>query len=213
MMLKRIIHRLAVLFNNSRLYVKYLQYGGGVMIGKECVFRDPRSVRIDMTRPYLINIGNKVDMNVNFQIWTHDWGSSVFKNVYGRILSSSGKVSIGNNIYFGANVTVLKGVSVGDNCIIGANSVVCKSIPSNSVAVGNPCKVISSLNDYYEKRQTKVLSETIENIKAFYVRNKHWPSEEDLIEEWIFYKTTAYSKPLFSNFMDFLNYCKKDVSN
>lgn len=212
MLKKKIIHKLAMLLNSSRLFIKYLQYGG-VKVGKECIFRDSKSARIDMTRPYLITIGNKVDINVNFQIWTHDWGSHVFKNAYGQILSSSGKVTIGNNVYFGANVTILKGVSIGDNCIIGANSVVCKSIPNNCVAVGNPCKIVSSLKDYYEKRQTKILSEAVENTISFYKRNKHWPSEDELIEEWIFYKTTAYNKPLFKNFEDFLNYCKSNVSN
>ncbi|MNT86371.1 putative acetyltransferase [compost metagenome] len=49
---------------------------------------------------------------------------------------------VGNNVWFGGNVTVLPGVTIGDNSIIGAGSVVTKDIPANVVAVGNPCKVI-----------------------------------------------------------------------
>ncbi|MBQ4446170.1 MAG: sugar O-acetyltransferase, partial [Prevotella sp.] len=45
----------------------------------------------------------------------------------------------------GGSVTILPGVTIGDNVTIGAGSVVNKDIPSNSVAVGNPCKVIKKI--------------------------------------------------------------------
>jgi len=51
-------------------------------------------------------------------------------------------VSIGDNVWIGGSVTILPGVTIGDNVTIGAGSVVTRDIPSNSVAVGNPCKVI-----------------------------------------------------------------------
>lgn len=51
-------------------------------------------------------------------------------------------IKVGNNVWIGGNVIVLPGVSIGDNAVIGAGSVVTKDIPSNVVAVGNPCKVI-----------------------------------------------------------------------
>ena len=54
-------------------------------------------------------------------------------------------VSIGNNVWIGGSVTILPGVTIGDNVTIGAGSVVPKDIPSNSIAVGNPCKVIKKL--------------------------------------------------------------------
>ena len=54
-------------------------------------------------------------------------------------------ITVGNNVWFGASVTVCPGVSIGDNCVIGAGSVVIKDIPANSVAVGNPCKVIKKV--------------------------------------------------------------------
>lgn len=55
-------------------------------------------------------------------------------------------VTVGNNVWIGGGVTVLPGVTIGDNCTIGAGSVVSRSIPANSVAVGNPCKVIRKVN-------------------------------------------------------------------
>ena len=54
-------------------------------------------------------------------------------------------VTIGNNVWIGGSVTILPGVTIGDNVTIGAGSVVTRNIPSNTVAVGNPCKVIKSL--------------------------------------------------------------------
>ena len=54
-------------------------------------------------------------------------------------------IKVGNNAWIGGNVVVLPGVTIGDNVVIGAGSVVNKDIPSNSVAVGNPCNVIKKI--------------------------------------------------------------------
>ena len=54
-------------------------------------------------------------------------------------------ITIGNNVWIGGSVTVLPGVTIGDNCTIGAGSVVTKDIPANSIAVGNPCRVIKKV--------------------------------------------------------------------
>ena len=54
-------------------------------------------------------------------------------------------VNIGDNCWIGGSVTILPGVTIGDGCTIGAGSVVVKDIPSYSVAVGNPAKVIRKL--------------------------------------------------------------------
>jgi acetyltransferase-like isoleucine patch superfamily enzyme len=51
-------------------------------------------------------------------------------------------VTIGKNVFVGANAIVLKGVTIGDNSVIGAGSLVTKSIPPNVVAAGNPCRPI-----------------------------------------------------------------------
>lgn len=54
-------------------------------------------------------------------------------------------VSIGNNVWIGGSVVILPGVTIGDNVTIGAGSVVVHDIPSNSIAVGNPCRVVKSI--------------------------------------------------------------------
>lgn len=55
-------------------------------------------------------------------------------------------ITVGNNVWIGAQVSVLPGVSIGDNCVIGAGSVVNRDIPANSLAAGNPCRVIRALD-------------------------------------------------------------------
>ncbi len=60
-------------------------------------------------------------------------------------------VKIGKCVWLGAGVIVLPGVEIGDNCVIGAGSVVTKNIPANSVAVGNPCKVIREIGEHDKK--------------------------------------------------------------
>ena len=54
-------------------------------------------------------------------------------------------IEVGNNVWIGGNVVILPGVKIGDNAVIGAGSVVTKNIPSNVLAVGNPCKVIREI--------------------------------------------------------------------
>lgn len=67
-------------------------------------------------------------------------------------------VHIGRNCWFGAGVIVVPGVTIGDNTVIGAGSIVTKDIPSNCLAVGNPCRVLRELNEhdreyYYRDRK------------------------------------------------------------
>ncbi len=64
-------------------------------------------------------------------------------------------VHIGKNCWIGAGVVIVPGINIGDNTVIGAGSIVTKDIPANSVAVGNPCRIIREINDrdreYYFK--------------------------------------------------------------
>ncbi|MCM3340733.1 MULTISPECIES: sugar O-acetyltransferase [unclassified Paenibacillus] len=56
-------------------------------------------------------------------------------------------IRVGDNVWFGANVTVMPGVTIGDNTVIGAGSVVTSDIPSNVIAVGVPCKVLREITE------------------------------------------------------------------
>jgi hypothetical protein len=116
-------------------------------------------------------------------MFTHDWVSHIFLNLNLELINSSGRVVIGNNVAFGRHVTVLKGVTIGDNCFIGANSVVTKDIPANSIAVGQPAKVIMSLDEYYQKRLGYREEEAFDYARSICERFGRRPIPEDFWEE------------------------------
>lgn len=60
-------------------------------------------------------------------------------------------VHIGKNCWIGAGVVIVPGITIGDNVVIGAGSVVTKDLPSNVVAVGNPCRVLREVNEHDKK--------------------------------------------------------------
>ena len=60
-------------------------------------------------------------------------------------------ITVGDNVWIGAGVQVMPGVTIGSNVVIGGGSVVVKDIPDNSVAVGNPCKVIRAITEEDKK--------------------------------------------------------------
>ena len=60
-------------------------------------------------------------------------------------------VHIGRNVWIGAGAVILPGVHIGDNSVIGAGSVVTKDVPENSVAYGNPCRVVREISDHDRK--------------------------------------------------------------
>lgn len=57
-------------------------------------------------------------------------------------------IHIGKNCWLGAGVIVMPGITIGDNVVIGAGSIVTKDIPSNVVAVGNPCRILREVNEH-----------------------------------------------------------------
>jgi acetyltransferase-like isoleucine patch superfamily enzyme len=77
-------------------------------------------------------------------------------------------ITIGNNVWIGANATILPEVTIGNNVIIGANSLVSKNIPDNSIAVGNPSKVIKNKENYNEDFSSFVFNKKIpKNLMLF----------------------------------------------
>ena len=121
----------------------------GLKVGKN--FSRQGGVRIDTSYCFLIEIGDNVILAPNVTILAHD---ASLKNVLG--VSQIGRVSIGNNVFVGAGSIILQNVNIGDNVIIGAGSIVSKDIPSNSVAAGNPAKIICSIEEF-KKRKNKII--------------------------------------------------------
>lgn len=184
-MIKSIVGKLYMLYTrtSAKRYVSYLRKKG-VAIGRNFAIRGgARPIRIDVTRPSLITIGDNVTINKNFTIMTHDFVSGVFLNKYSDFVPSSGRVVIGNNVRFGIDCTVLKGVTIGDNCFIAAGAIVTRDIPSGSIAGGIPAKVLCTLDDYYQRRKEQCVKEAFEYARSIQERYHRKPIPEDFWEE------------------------------
>ena len=130
----------------------------GLTVGKN--FNRLNGVILDPSHCWLIKIGDNVTIAPRAHILAHDASTKMFLD-YTKI----GCVNIGNNVFIGAESVVLPGVTIGNNVIIGANSTVTDNIPDNSVAVGSPARVISSLDDYLKKEKTRMSNSIVYNEK------------------------------------------------
>lgn len=109
-----------------------------VIEDKVCV---NKNVHIGCINRIIIGKGTLIGSNV--LITDHSHGNKEYNlSPSNRPLYSKGPVEIGKNVWIGENVCILPNVIIGDNCIIGAGSIITNSIPANSIAVGNPAKVV-----------------------------------------------------------------------
>ena len=116
----------------------YCDYGFNIEIG-ENFYSNHNLVILDANK---VTFGNNVQIGPNCGFYTS--GHPIDKEVR-RKVEFAKPITIGNDVWIGGNVCVMPGVTIGDNTVIGAGSVVTKDIPSNVVAVGNPCRVIKEL--------------------------------------------------------------------
>lgn len=223
---------------DQETYIKYLR-DRGAKIGNRVRIFYPHETFIDDTRPWMLTIGDDVQITSGVRILSHGYDWSVLKGLYGEVLGSCGEVSIGNNVFIGMNTTILKGVHIGDNCIIGANSLVVSDVESGWVAAGNPAKPIIRIEDQYRKMKDRQLSEAVGLYKN-YVEKIGYEPEEDKFDEffWLFkcrekelskgqtqkmncvgnydYSMNTFYKtrPMFNGFEAFIDYCRKmcDIS-
>ena len=185
----------------SESYIKHLRKIG-VEIGERTVFYDARSCHVDETRPFLIKIGENVQITRGVTILTHGYDWSVLKNKNGVVLGSGGKVIIGNNVFIGAHTTILKGVEIGNDVIIGANSLVNKSLESGFVYAGNPVKKICSIDEYFNKRKGLQVKEAKDIYDCYVERFGKEPPMEIFAEFfWLFWKREDPLPQVFSNVM------------
>lgn len=117
----------------------YCDYGYNVVIG-ENFFANVNCVILDGAR---VSFGDNVFVAPNCGFYTA--GHPLDVAVRNKGLEYALPITVGNNVWIGAQVCVLPGVTIGDNCVIGAGSVVVRDIPAGSLAVGNPCRVVRQI--------------------------------------------------------------------
>lgn len=126
-------------------YGKNIYIGNNVSVNMNCTFVDCNT----------IEIGNNVLIASNVQMYTATHPVELTDRVIADWQPESGRyfcqtyalpIKIGDGCWIGGGVIILPGVTIGKGTVIGAGSVVTKNIPDNCVAVGNPCRVIRTIN-------------------------------------------------------------------
>lgn len=90
-----------------------------------------------------VRFGDNVLIGPNVGIYTAEHPLDVEQRIAG--LEYNFPVIVGDNVWIGADVTIIGGVTIGNNTVIGAGSVVIKDVPANVVAVGNPCRIVREI--------------------------------------------------------------------
>ena len=129
----------------------WCDYGYNIEIG-ENFYSNHNLVILD---PAKVTFGDNVFIAPNCGFYTA--GHPIDAQIRNELLEFGHPITVGDNVWFGGNVVVLPGVTIGNNVVIGAGSVVTKDIPSNVVAVGNPCKILRKItsadkNSYFNKK-------------------------------------------------------------
>ena len=110
---------------------KNITVGKNVFINCCCKFQDQGGIDI--------GDGSQIGHNVVIATLNHDFNPDNRASIIPK------PVKIGKTVWIGANTTILPGVTINDGAVIGAGSIVTKDIPENTLAFGNPCKVVRKL--------------------------------------------------------------------
>ena len=141
--LKEILYRLRGEYTTEKLISM------GMKVGKN--FGRLNGVILDPSHCWLIEIGDNVTMAPRVHILCHDASTKTFLN-----FTKIGRVTIGSNVFIGAESVVLPGVTIGNNVIVGANSTVTHDVPDGVVVAGAPAKVICTLDEYLNKEKKRM---------------------------------------------------------
>lgn len=219
---------------SSEAYTKHLRKHG-CSVGEGTYFFSPLDTQIDLSRPFLLEIGNYCKITSGVHILTHDYSRSVIRTKFKKIFNSAKLTKIGDNVFIGIRTIILPGVSIGNNVIIGAGSVISRDIPDNVVVAGNPAKVIMTIDKYYQNRNEKYLNEAVIYAQRFQNMTGRYPTFSEMgdffplyykgkIENLKkyglnircngdnkedFYSSYIYNVPEFNSFDDFLSYVQK----
>lgn len=119
----------------------FVDYGSQIRIGARC-FANFGLVALDVAP---ITIGDDVQIGPNVQLLTptHPVEPGPRRDKW----EAAEPITIGDNVWLGGGAIVLPGVAIGDNTVVGAGAVVTKDLPANVVAVGNPAKVVRTIEE------------------------------------------------------------------
>lgn len=108
------------------------------------------------SEPYLVTLGNHVEVTDRVQFITHDGGVWVLRDRHPDV-DVLAPIVVGDNVFIGFAAIILPGVRIGNDSVIAAGCVVTKDVPPGSVVAGVPGRVICSLEEYERRTLAKDL--------------------------------------------------------
>lgn len=151
----------------------------------------PFSTWIDTSHCFLISIGDNCGFGENCVILAHDAMPNEFIDA-----TKIGLVTIHESCHFGTGTVILPGVEIGPRSIVGAGSVVTRDIPPDSVASGNPAKVVFSLEEYLARHREAMEKSPIFPFREYdiqYLNNVKIEEMKTKLENSIGYITGGYT--------------------
>lgn len=142
-MVQRIINAIYKMIMTPKRYARFI----GVKFGKNCLI----ATKNWSSEPYLIEIGDNVQVTHNVSIHTHG-GSHVARKMIPNF-DMFGKVIIKDGAYIGAYSQIMPGVTIGEGSLVASGSIVTKSVPAGVVVAGNPAKYVCTIEEYIERNK------------------------------------------------------------
>ncbi len=209
----------------------------GACIDESVYMPVPETVLLDKTTPYLLEIGKNAYIAQGVKIYTHDASWLVAMGEDGILRGHTAPVSIGNNVFLGVDSVVLCDVSICDNVIVGAKAVVNSNIREPGVYVGNPAKMVKTLEQFKAARESRQLKEAYKIAQKYVERFGKAPSKEIFSEYfWLFeereigdlperfysqmthsgnedmvFKLFRLSEPIFDGYERFWEWCQRKM--
>jgi len=168
--LKKDFHRRFIKFKNNSVYWKLKYYYNHPQYRTLLYYRLSKAIKQKFIRRLFHYLYDKSSKRFGLEILTPELGGGVIMPHWGRILINAeevgdnlyifhnvtigndykkGRPKIGKNVFIGAASVIIGDITIGDNVVIGANSCVLVDIPSNSLVVGNPAKVVKNIDPDY----------------------------------------------------------------
>lgn len=164
-----VVQKLLLRYGSMEMRIRVLRKMG-VRIGERC--------RVFTTNfgpePWLIRIGNHVDVSNDVTFVTHNL-TGPLQDKYEQ-LTAFGKIDVRDNVAIGLGAIILPNVTIGPNAIVGAGSVVTRDVPPNTVAAGNPARVICTMDEYEKKCLERHIQIPLDRDEARRVLERHFRS-------------------------------------